>query len=229
MEPTQEEITYAMAAKLLEEAMPVVVDADKWAEKLERMEYVKFHNLAICYMFEVGKRGETTISGFATKESMELTNETKESFFDKKIKKAMIQRPAQITKLSQEVAEIMKEAGMPQDAIDSLPLHILTESKDILVIKNGYQFGAIALFYPGVMEAVADLIGGSYYVIPSSRHEMMAAPAEVYKPEEIRTMLRKINREEVEEQDRLTDEIYFYDADKNKFMWLVEDLGNLKN
>lgn len=227
MKPTQEEITQAMAAKFLEEALPIVIDADAWAEKLERMEHVKIHNLAIGYMLELGTRNDMTISGYVTEESMELTNETKESFFDKKIKKAMIQRPAQIKKLSQRAAEAMKEEGYKQDTIDSISE--LPTSKEILVIENGHPFGAIALFYPGVMEAVADLIGGSYYVIPSSRHEMLAAPAEGYDPENIRNMLREINRTEVDEKDRLTDEIYFYDAEKNKFVWLLEDLGTLKN
>lgn len=226
-EPTKEELTEAIISDFMARVMPVLMDADEYAEYLDKIAHVKFNNLAVAYMFELGEMDDKTVTGYIKPEMLEMIGETKESFFDKKIKKAMIQRPAQIKKLSQRAAEAIKEAGYRQDTIDSLPE--VPESKEMLVIENGYLFGAITLFYPGVMEAVADLIGGSYYVIPSSRHEMLAAPAEEYNPEQIRTMLREINRTEVEEQDKLTDEIYFYDAEKNKFVWLLEDLGTLKN
>lgn len=227
MEPTQEELLEVMVERYVAEAMPVLLDADEYADKLDKIAHVKFHNLAICYMFELGKKDDLTINGYVKPEYLEMIGETKESFFDKMIKKAMIKRPAMINTLRQEVEEILQDNGMQEDVIVDLP--DLPESKNILVIKNGYQFGAITLFYPGVMEAVADLMGGSYFIIPSSRHEMMAAPVDGNTPEVMRRMVRDINETEVEEQDKLTDEIYFYDADKNKFLWLVEDLEQLKN
>ena len=51
----------------------------------------------------------------------------------------------------------------------------------------------------------------SYYVIPSSIHEVMFVPADsVWEQEEVQCMLRQANQEEISEEEWLNDHVYIY-------------------
>ena len=82
--------------------------------------------------------------------------------------------------------------------------------------------GASALFYPGIMENVAEMLKGDYYVIPSSIHEMIAVRAEGTDADVLRRMLKKGNRELIEEGEWLSDDLYYYDAEKQEFRMVTE-------
>ena len=82
--------------------------------------------------------------------------------------------------------------------------------------------GASALFYPGVMEHVGEMLKGDYYVIPSSIHEMIAVRAEGTDANVLRRMLKKGNRELIEEGEWLSDDLYYYDAEKQEFRMITE-------
>ncbi len=96
-------------------------------------------------------------------------------------------------------------------------------------ISNEKHFrGAAVLFYPGVMEEVAMMLGGSYYVLPSSVHEVLAIPAD---PSVSVTFLRQLVMEanllHVPDEEQLSDEVYFYDECTGHFGKAEQDAGAL--
>lgn len=81
-----------------------------------------------------------------------------------------------------------------------------------ILTTNRFQLGAVALFYPGVAEKIAEMAGGNFYAIPSSVHEFIILPeSDKYSEEELQAMLESGNREVVSEDDILSDTIYVYD------------------
>ena len=78
--------------------------------------------------------------------------------------------------------------------------------------------GAAALFYPGIMKQAAALMEGSYYILPSSVHEVILLPEECAPDfRELEKMVRQINRSQVLPEDRLSDHVYHYDHARDLF------------
>ncbi len=71
--------------------------------------------------------------------------------------------------------------------------------------------GAIALFYPGVQERLAELFGGSYYVAFTSIHEAQLHAYGTVKPSQVKDCLLDTLRY-FPEEDILTRRVFFYDA-----------------
>ena len=88
-------------------------------------------------------------------------------------------------------------------------LYIMTNSYGI----NG--FGTV--LYPGALQSFADALGRDLYVLPSSRHEALLFPEDVdVSPNDLRSMVREVNRTLVMPEDFLSDSVYYYDRAENE-------------
>lgn len=71
--------------------------------------------------------------------------------------------------------------------------------------------GAVCVYYPNVLPDFAKKLQSDLFLLPSSIHEMILVPA---KNEEqgarLRDIVREINQTEVEEEDVLSNLVYFY-------------------
>lgn len=76
--------------------------------------------------------------------------------------------------------------------------------------------GAIAMFYPGVKEKLAELFGDSYYVVFTSIHEARLHCKGTVSVDRMRWSLKEVNRT-FPEDEKLTEKIYFYDKDRGRF------------
>ena len=77
-------------------------------------------------------------------------------------------------------------------------------------------FGANVLLRPDVLEKTASDIGGSFFILPSSVHEVLVTINNELPVEEMKAMVCDINAKEVVPEERLTNSIYFYDAAKKE-------------
>ena len=83
------------------------------------------------------------------------------------------------------------------------------------------RYGAAAILQEEVMEKTAEIAGGDLVLFPSSVDEWMVSPARVFERtgtelEWMRDMVLKINREEVEPEERLPAVVMYYDAARKK-------------
>lgn len=76
--------------------------------------------------------------------------------------------------------------------------------------------GAIALFYDGVREKIAELYGGSYFVVFTSVHEAMIHREGSIEPYSIKRNLTETNRI-FGEEDTLTESVFYYNAETKEF------------
>ena len=79
-------------------------------------------------------------------------------------------------------------------------------------------FGAASVVFEDVLVSISQRVDGNYYLLPSSRHEMIVVPDPegTSKPSELRQMVYEVNREQVANEDFLSDNIYYYDKKKGK-------------
>lgn len=78
------------------------------------------------------------------------------------------------------------------------------------------QFGAVVMLYPDILEMTAEKLGGSFAIIPSSVHELIVLKEEKDEAKNWRSIVRSINGnpEVISAGDKLSDDIYYYDAEE---------------
>lgn len=82
------------------------------------------------------------------------------------------------------------------------------EGRLFVLSNTDLYWGASALFYPGVMAAIGNILGGPFYVLPSSVHELILLPASEADPANLLTVIRSANRTVVDSRDKLSDDLY---------------------
>lgn len=88
---------------------------------------------------------------------------------------------------------------------DLSPMYVLTNTTR--------SNGASALLYPYILEEIENKIGGDFYVLPSSIHEVMVLPAdENTHKKDLDTLVDHVNRTQLVTEDILSDHAYYYDA-----------------
>lgn len=109
----------------------------------------------------------------------------------------------------------------------------LSEILDILVYPSDYAapqgelflltnqsalYGASVILYPGMLQKVADQIGGNYFILPSSVHEVILLPDNGEEPEGLLEIVTEINHTQVTEEEILADAVYHYTYGENRIV-----------
>ena len=101
-----------------------------------------------------------------------------------------------------------KTAGN-NDAASTVPVYVLSSRKRLQ--------GAACMLYPDLLRRIADRMDSSYYIIPSSIHELLLIPAaEFADRDELKAMICEINDTHVAPEERLSYSLYGYDRKENK-------------
>ena len=70
--------------------------------------------------------------------------------------------------------------------------------------------GGIILLYEEELHNLAEKLESDLYLLPSSRHEIIAVSAKVTMPERLTEMVQQVNKEFVDEKDFLSNSVYHY-------------------
>lgn len=106
------------------------------------------------------------------------------------------------------------------------------QSSLYVITNEEHSLGAATIFLPGVQERVANELGDSYIVIPSSIHEVLALPlyaadSGAMTEENIKTfttMIHDVNEGVVGKNEWMAEEPYFYDKRTGKFQKAADAL-----
>ena len=183
-----------------------VINADRNKEMLEDVPHEKILDLAVvCYYEMHTERGNSTVQ--IDRRIIERWGITEEQLLAVAKANTARKQPVSLMKLTDMLRLLAAERHMAymsefDDADD--PLYILTNMEKC--------FGAYVLFYPNVQRHVADVLGSSFYVLPSSIHETILLPVtEPYTPYELQDMVKTVNRELVDPKEVLSNSVYLYD------------------
>lgn len=81
-----------------------------------------------------------------------------------------------------------------------------------VLTNSSLYWGAGALFYPGVIDRIHELLDGDFYILPSSVHEMIIARAEGQDPQQLVDLIRSANRSVVDDNDVLADDLFICES-----------------
>ena len=100
--------------------------------------------------------------------------------------------------------------------------NVILESNTIPMITTTRKTnGAIAMFYPGVKEKIAEMFDDSFYVAFTSIHEAMIHKKGTIEPSSIRRHIRATNRT-FGPEDTLSDNVFFYNRENHSFTLVAE-------
>ena len=66
------------------------------------------------------------------------------------------------------------------------------------------------ILYPGMLQEISRKIGGAYFILPSSVHELILLPDSGEEAEDLLSIVVEINHTQVAEEEILTDAVYKY-------------------
>ena len=69
-------------------------------------------------------------------------------------------------------------------------------------------WGSAVLFYPGLLGKLCELLNGSFFVLPSSVHEVLLLPESDGDPQRLADIICNANRTVVSEDDYLSDDLF---------------------
>ncbi len=181
-----------------------VVSAERNAEMLQKVPYMQIEDMAMVYRLQISNLGQGYATALVTNDMLDTFGISAEQLHQDALANSMEIKPVQVESLSKVIAEL---TGMPEEIIAG-------STPDIFVVSNADRMkGAGALFYPEVMDQITEQLGGDFFVLPSSVHEVLVMPdTGMESAEELKAMVTSINGDVVEPGDVLTDQVYHYDS-----------------
>ena len=190
--------------KMRKNVLCKLVNREKNREFLKDTPYIPFFDLAIvCYVLvELSERGIATMPVKSSQLKMWKIGEME--LFQTARENVQKQFPAELRRMKDVMAEML---GM--DAPDE-------EGDSMYVLSNETRnFGAVCIAYDHILDLIGSALKESYYIIPSSVHEMIIVPeSKAPRREEIEEMVTEINETQVEEEEVLSNRVYFYNIQK---------------
>ena len=185
--------------EIKERIFPVLVNKQWNEQRLENLVHIDFLNFAVMLKYYVDDIP-------AGKGSINVSRELMEAWG---IDEHVLWKTA-AEKLENEEFTIMdledivmREFGTEFQSDRSGALYILTN--------KGALNGAAAMLRTDILTSFAESIGRNFYILPSSIHELILLPDRGnYQVEELQEMVRTVNLTTVAEEERLSDDIYYF-------------------
>ena len=171
-----------------------VIHREKNSELLKRYVHRDVLDLALIYRIVLANTKEGFESTIISDEMLRNWNVSEEELYKTALKNT--QDNPYIIRNLQKVILKMKSENEP-------PMYVLS--------REAANFGASAIAYPEEIQKAESLFKDSFFILPSSQHDLLFVPYEASAVEQIKEMVREVNRNAVEIEDYLSDSVYYYD------------------
>ena len=187
-----------------------LINREKNMSLLKYVPYREFLDLAVVYFISVEGIGNASIlirAGLADRWGV-----TEEELYSCAMQNTPLLFPENIQSMSEMLKGMLSVEAMPDEAFAAIEdtIYVATNQSKI--------FGATVLLYPRFLEHEAEALGRNFYIIPSSVHEVLIIPAEKIEQDadELLEMVKEVNTTQVSDEEVLSDNVYYYDREKNE-------------
>lgn len=172
-----------------------LVSKERNEELLQEVPHRLYLNLAIIYYWVVYEGEEQIGSIMMTQVQMERMGWTEEELMRMAEKNTPRLFPMSARRIEEIVGELMLQH-------QEFPMLVVSNDKGIN--------GAACLVYPDMLEQLKQKMKGSFYILPSSIHELIVIPDNGTLPDRLCEMVYCINRTQLPQEDILSDAVYYY-------------------
>ena len=190
-----------------------VISAETNAELLTKVPHESMEDMAVVYRFVLESNDTGRASILVTNDMIDHMGVTHEQLKADALENAPEIRPAVI----QGMSEVMREMMGPE-AFEMFGLPEEQEEMMYVATVPDKNSGAGVLAYQDFMDQAAEKLGGDFYILPSSIHEILLVPDNGDKAaDDLRDMVREVNATQVSPEEKLTDNVYHYDSKEHIF------------
>ena len=181
-----------------------VISAEVNADLLAKIPHENIEDMAVVYRFvlESNEAGRSSI--LVTNDMIDRMGVTHDQLKADALENAPEIRPAVI----QGMSEVMREMMGP-DVFGMFGLPEVEDEMMYVATVPDKNNGAGVLAYQDFMDQAAEKLGGDFYILPSSIHEILLVPDNGEKAaDELRDMVKEVNATQVSPEEKLTDSYY---------------------
>jgi len=189
-----------------------VVGMEDNADLLDQRPHAEMDDLAVTYCVMLGEGVPVT------NQLMETWGVTQEELHDLAKANQDELTPSTFKSMNEVMAEmmipqIMDDMGLDREAAQEMVESMMPPEDKMFVLSNEQKLnGAAALLDDKMMDQIAEKVGGDFYILPSSIHEVLIVPADAgIDLKDLEAMVQEVNETQVAPQDRLSDHVYQYD------------------
>lgn len=190
-----------------------VISAEANAELLTKVPHENMEDMAVVYRFVLESNEDGRASILVTNDMIDRMGVTHEQLRADALENAPEIRPAVI----QGMNEVMREMMGPE-VFEMMGIPEQTEEMMYVASVPDKNAGAGVLAYQEFMDQAAERIGGDFYILPSSIHEILLVPDNGEQmADDLRDMVVQVNATEVRPDEKLSDNVYHYDSKEHIF------------
>lgn len=179
-------------------------------EKLSEIPHRAVEDMALVYRFEMESNEQGSASILVTNNMLQTYDITANQLHSDALEAALENHPATLRNMNEVLRDMMGDAAGMFLPDEPSPIWVATV--------EGGQNGACTIQYPDFLDQAAETMGGDFYVLPSSIHEVLfIADDGSMELSHLEEMVRSINEAEVAPADRLSDNVFHYDSEEHIF------------
>lgn len=187
-----------------------LINTERNKERLQEIPHQEFLDLSLVYSYSVPVFEEMAGTLVITNEHLKLLNITKEELHQAAKSNGERFQPIRLCEMKEMLLNIADKLGITVTEEDN-QYHCLY----VITNKTG-MFGAVAMILEEELKVFSKRISNSFYILPSSIHELILVPASCeLSVEYLASMVHDINETHVDPTEVLSDSIYFYDMETN--------------
>lgn len=192
---------------------------DKNSHLLDNCIYNTFYDIVlVLYVVLDDSPEKGLISAKVPSEVLTAWNMSKDEVLDKAMKNTEKFAPARMFVNIEDIMNNTKKPSFDNGKFmeEDSPEYNVSENDHPFITTTKQLNGAAALFYPGIKEKLGEIMKGNYYVSFLSINEAVLQKENTIPPEKLLKMLRD-NNTLFDDDDTLTNNLYFYNVCENKF------------
>ncbi len=216
--------------KIKNRVFPKVINYEKNKEGLLNMPYRKVHDLAVIYYVSC----DNIIDGGVIVIKNDLFSRwqiSEDKLYEIAINNIELLEPKMIS-IEKMILNIELGRGIGKDWIDirsdvddenmeKIKSYFRNDTSHMFVVSNAARrFGSSLILSGKLMKFFADCLGKSFYILPSSVHELIilavADSADCYEIMNLKEIVKSVNQTSVDEIDFLSDEVYLYNFQRDE-------------
>jgi hypothetical protein len=204
-------------SKLKDKVFFSLINAEQNRELLNTVPHREFEDLAIVYRWNIGAGSDGGYTNLVDNDLAKKEGLTENDLYNAANKNTKELFPVLVKNMNEFISEIMfgdsELSGEMEEEFKEVMMETQDERSMYVITNESKLFGATSMLYEETLYELAEKIGSDLYILPSSIHEVIAVSADFGSPDELAEMVYEINMDQVDINDRLSNQVYCYDKD----------------
>lgn len=192
------------------------------SQSLNNCVYWRYGDIALVLYGLISSVGDEYITTKIRREITERWDISKEQLLANALWNCYAKMPPRLFCAAEVINNPETERGVFMPGEEGIPVRINRKNRKEGI--RGYRLttkrqinGALAIFYPGVQERIAEILGGDFFVGFTSVHEAVIHPVSVKNLNDMKAAIQHVNAV-FDEQDMLTNCVYRYSCKRKQLL-----------